>query len=63
MFFTWAKAVSYLYATSPEYIAWLDTLKELGLGKEQLPEKLQALDVYLDHVEEVLEDWANNAGA
>ncbi len=63
MLYTWAKAVSYLYATSPEYIAWLDTMKDLGLGKDQLPEKLQALDAYLDHVEEVLEDWANKSGA
>lgn len=63
MFYTWAKAVSYLYATSPEYIAWLDTLNNIGLGKDQLPGKLQALDGYLDHVEEVLEDWANRSGA
>lgn len=63
LFFTWAKAVSYLYATSPEYIAWFDTMKDLGLGKDQLPEKLLALDAYLDHVEEVLDDWANKAGA
>ena len=36
-------------------------VKEFGLGKEQLPGKLQALDGYLDHVEEVLEDWANRS--
>jgi hypothetical protein len=35
----------------------------LGLGKDQFPDKLQALDAFLDHVEEVLEDWANKAGA
>ncbi len=63
MFYTWAKAVSCLYATSPEYISWYDTLKELGLGKDALPEKIQALDTYLDHVEEVLEKWAEKSGA
>ena len=63
LFYTWAKAVSYLYATSPEYISWYDTLKELGLGKDALPEKIQALDTYLDHVEEVLEKWAEKSGA
>ncbi|MBA4420331.1 MAG: hypothetical protein C0391_04215 [Anaerolinea sp.] len=63
LFFTWAKAASYLLATSPEYICWFNILKEMGLGKEQLPDKMEALDAYLDHVEEVLEDWGNKAGA
>ena len=63
MFYTWAKAISYLYATSPEYISWFDTLKEMGLGKDQFTEKLKALDAYLDHVDEVMEDWANRYGA
>lgn len=63
LFYTWSKAVSFLYATSPEYIAWYDVIKELGLGKEKLPEKFEALDTFLDHVEEVLEDWATKEGA
>ena len=63
LIYTWAKAVSYLYATSPEYIAWYDFLKDMGMGKEQLPDKFQALDAYLDHVEEVLEGWASKEGA
>ncbi len=63
LFYTWAKAVSHLYATSPEYIFWYDTLKNLGLGKDMLLEKLQALDAYLDHAEEILESWAEKTGA
>lgn len=60
---TWAGAVSYLYATSPEYITWFDSMKTIGLGKDQLAEKVDALDAYLDHVEEVLDDWAVKNGA
>jgi len=63
LFSTWSKAAACLPVASPEYAAWLNTLKEMGLGREQLAEKVEALDAYLDHVEEVLESWGSKYGA
>lgn len=62
LFATWCKTAGSMPATSPEYLAWLKAEKEIGLSKETLPEKIAALDAYLDHVEEVVDAWDENAG-
>ena len=42
--------------------AWLAALQTLGLDEAGFPERLEALDGYLDSVEETLDDYASQMG-
>ena len=59
---TWTLACSCLPSDSPHLAAWLEACEQLGLGSDQLDEKLSALDAYLDNIEETLETWGNENG-
>lgn len=60
---TWTHAMSSLPQESEHRAAWTLAMEELGLGKDGFQEKVQALDAYLDLVEETLEAWAAENGA
>jgi hypothetical protein len=60
---TWTGVVQRL---SPEHAAWAGwraALEQLGLLGNGFPERVAALDAYLDSVEETLEEWARANGA
>jgi len=59
---TWTLACSCLPADSPHLSAWLAACDHLGLGPDQMNEKLSALDAYLDNIEETLEKWGSENG-
>jgi hypothetical protein len=47
---------------SPNAETWKDFLSSLKLSEEQVEEKSEALDAYLDSVEIVIETWENTYG-
>ena len=60
---TWCLAASLLPAESPPLEAWRLAGERLGLQGGAFAERVAALDVYLDMVEEILETWARENGA
>jgi hypothetical protein len=60
---TWTLAVSLLPPASQECAAWHQCLDELELLGEVFGERLEALDAYLDLVEETVEQWGLENGA
>lgn len=60
---TWNKAISIQLSTTPEYDIWLDSMSLFHLRKEDFTHKMEALDAYLDHLDEILEKWAFDHGA
>ena len=54
---TWTQAVSALPGEHPDISSWEQVCDELGLGGENFPNRLAALDAYLDRIEEVLNAW------
>jgi hypothetical protein len=59
---TWTLACSSLPSGSPHLLPWLDACHQLRLGVEDMPERISALDAYLDTVEETLDSWARANG-
>jgi hypothetical protein len=59
---TWTTAVSFFHETSAERLNWRQACGRLGLLGEGLAERYQALDAYLDLVDEILEVWGEAAG-
>jgi hypothetical protein len=60
---SWTKAAACLPESSPERVAWRTAGEQLGLIGDAFAEKIYALDVFLDLIEEILEVWAQNHGA
>lgn len=60
---TWTDIVAHLPEDSQNMADWKQTVELLGVSKRGLSEKIQALDAYLDLVEESLETWARSNGA
>lgn len=60
---TWTYAVAEQAEDAALAAPWSAALAELGLQGEAFAAKLDALDAYLDSVEESVEDWARKAGA
>jgi len=60
---TWTIAAGYLQVDSPERQNWQQAFGQLGLIGEGLAERYQALDAYLDLVDETLEVWGEAKGA
>lgn len=58
---TWTLAVSSLPA-EPFLAPWQAAMSALGLDAGHLPERLAALDAYLDSVEETIDEWAQKFG-
>ena len=59
---TWTEAVSILPEGSTYQSEWLAALETLKLDKNSFYERLQALDEYLDLVEETLDGWSQRNG-
>ncbi|MEW5867944.1 MAG: hypothetical protein AB1894_01605 [Chloroflexota bacterium] len=60
---TWTLAILQLPLDSAEWQAWQRAFEFLGLLDVASSDRLDALDAYLDQVEETLEDWARQNGA
>ena len=59
---TWLDVQLALVNASPNVDTWKDCLVSLNLSEEKVEEKSEALDVYLDSVEIVIETWENTYG-
>lgn len=59
---TWTRAAALLPVDSAPHQQWLAAAAEVGLYGGALVERVQALDGYLDSVEETLDAWANKYG-
>ncbi|MGB9641039.1 MAG: hypothetical protein ACPL4H_09020 [Anaerolineales bacterium] len=57
-FSTWTKIVELSPQNSQIQQNWQDILLQTQIGGEYFPQKIAALDAYLDQVEETLEQWA-----
>jgi hypothetical protein len=59
---TWSEAISNLNQDEQTTTTWYTTMQQIGLVGERFFEKLDALDAYLDLMEETIEDWAKAHG-
>lgn len=59
---TWTLAATSLPAGALQLTAWEEVTRQLHLGTDDFPERVDGLDAYLDHVEEVLDTWAHENG-
>jgi hypothetical protein len=59
---TWTEAAGLLDPENAQLQPWKKALGEAGLFGEAFTERLQALDAYLDQVEETIEEWSNAHG-
>jgi hypothetical protein len=62
MLYTWALASENGTFDTDQTKAWTGVCAEMGLSAEALPERLQALDTFLDRLEEILEQIAVENG-
>lgn len=59
---TWTAAICILGIDSPAGEEWRAAMQTVGLSCEQIENQLDALDAYLDNVEETLDIWALENG-
>ena len=59
---TWTKALANLPRRTPELESWQQFLQVLGLGVENYRNRLEALDGYLELVEDAVNQWALQNG-
>jgi hypothetical protein len=60
---TWNKAICSFLSTTPEYDSWLQSMSLFRLRKEDFAGRMEGLDAFLDHLDEILEKWAVEHGA
>lgn len=60
---TWNNCIRTNLSTTPEYDCWLSAMSSFHLGKEDLADRLNGLDHFLDRLDEALEQWALQNGA
>jgi hypothetical protein len=60
---TWATSIQSLSTDAGERQTWEETMHHLQLMGEEFEEKVNALDAYLDQIEETIEEWARKNGA
>ncbi len=60
---TWTMAVELFSPESSERTAWVDAMMRLELLGKGFEERVSALDVYLDQIDEVLDEWGRRIGA
>lgn len=60
---TWTIAAGQFAKRSPETESWRKCMQAIQLGKEHFSSRLQALDVYLEAVEETISNWRMQNGA
>lgn len=59
---TWTMAVNALPVDVPEREDWTEAMGQLGFLGEKFLERIRALDVFLDLIDETLETWASEHG-
>ena len=59
---TWSQALLYLEDSADISASWENCLTQLGLWGDAFTEQMNALDLYLDKVEEITEKWAEQNG-
>jgi len=59
---TWTLSVAHVPADSPVILPWQETCQMVGLDRNHFSARLEALDAYLDQVEETLDAWGENHG-
>jgi len=57
---TWTLAVGHLPAEASEQAGWLQAVQTLQLDEASFERRLEAIDHYIDSVEETLDVWARN---
>jgi hypothetical protein len=60
---TWVDAVALLPAEAAARRVWEEAFERLGTLGPEFPQRVAALDAYLDMVEEAVEEWARRSGA
>jgi hypothetical protein len=60
---TWTSALMVLPEDTPHRLNWHEACQRLELVGQNFIERLQALDTFLDNIEEVIEEWAAENGA
>jgi hypothetical protein len=59
---TWTHMMQLLPESGIQHQEWSESFQRLGLLGEGFAQRVEALDAYLDTVEEILDDWARAAG-
>jgi len=59
---TWGEAASVLEQDEQTTSNWQEAMEQIGLVGDKFPKKLDALDAYLDLMEETIESWARARG-
>jgi hypothetical protein len=59
---TWSESAGMLEQDKRTTPAWHSAMEQIGLVGQKFPERLNALDAYLDLMEETIEDWAKAHG-
>lgn len=59
---TWSLSAGQLAQDAPEYVTWESAAETLQISPSHFSARLQALDDYLDQIEETLEKWARSNG-
>ena len=59
---TWTLSLKHLPEESSLREPWESVLQTLGLNEASLPARLEAMDTYLDNIEETLDVWAKSNG-
>lgn len=59
---TWTLAVAHLPENDPGIAAWGEACQRLGLLGDGFAERVEALDAFLDLVEETIEQWSRQRG-
>ena len=60
---TWNKAICTTLSTTPEYDSWLQSMNQFHLGKDDFSDRLNALDHFLDRLDEAIDKWSFENGA
>ncbi len=60
---TWTQVAGCLPESDPAFVKWQSAFEQLGLIGTDFPERVNALDIYLEQVEEKIGQWALEHGA
>ena len=60
---TWVDAAASAGSSAAARRAWEESFERLGMLGSEFPQRVAALDAYLDMVEEAVEEWAERSGA
>jgi len=60
---TWTLGVSHLPDSDPGYRLWSNALIQLGLLGASYVERIEALDAFLEQIEETVSEWGEKEGA